>query len=94
MQAEAGEKQDRAASCDKKIQGGILENPIQGEKLQRKADWDGRGRERRRLKGRIYSRQQDLGKKRRRLTEQERLELELDGTVRPREGNKTSSRAI
>ena len=34
-----------------------------------------------------------MGKKRRRLTEQERLRLEMDETVRPREGNKTAFRA-
>ena len=45
------------------------------------------------MKGRIYSGQPELGKKRRRLTEQERLRLEMDETARPRKGNKTASRA-
>ena len=93
LQAEARERQDRTARGDKKVQGGIPETRLQVEKLQRKADWDGRRRERRQLKGRIYSGQQELDKKRRRLTEQERPRLEPDGTVRPREGNRTSSGA-
>ena len=72
MQAEAREKQDRAASRDKKVQGGVPETPLQAEKPQRKADWDGRRRERRRMKGRSYSWQQEQGKERHRLTEREK----------------------
>ena len=55
LQAKARERQDRTARGDKKVQGGIPKTRLQVEKLQRKADWDGRRRERRQLKGRIYS---------------------------------------
>ena len=88
MQAKAREKQDEAASRDKKVLGGAPETPLQAEKPQKKADWDGRRRDRRRLKGRIYSWQQEQGKERRRLTEREKPRPEPAGTARPREGNR------
>ena len=88
MQAEAREKQDKAASRDKEVQGGALKTPCQAEKPQKTAEWDGHRREKRRLKKRIYSWQQEQGKERRRITEREKPRPEPAGTARSKEGNR------
>ena len=88
MQTEAREKQDKAASRDKEVQGGTPKTPRQETILQKMAKGEGRRRERRWLKCRIYSWQQEQGKKWRRRTEREKPRPELAVTTRPREGNR------
>ena len=93
QQAGARERQDSKASRDRKVQGGFPDPSLLAENLQRKADRDGSRRERRRRQGKTHSWQQELGKERRLLAEREKPRLEPCRTVRPREGNRTSSMA-